>query len=62
MAHKHKLKFIQRGVEFVGIEGFPYIWTWDFNCRYCPYVLRVDRNGWRNRLVGRKGVPVWLIR
>lgn len=44
MAHKHKLRFIQKGVEFLGIEGWPFRETWDFNCKFCPYTYRADRN------------------
>lgn len=44
MAHRHKLKFIRRGYEFIGIDGWPYRETWDFNCKYCPHTYRADRN------------------
>lgn len=44
MAHKHKLKFTHRGIEFLYIEGWPYRETWDFVCKFCPYTYRADRN------------------
>lgn len=59
---KHKLKFQRVGVHFIGFEGLPYVRTWDFRCTECGETVQVDRVGWRNRLLGRRGVPVWTIR
>lgn len=45
MAHKHKLKFIQVGYAAAqGTAGLSYRFTWDFNCKFCPYIYRADRN------------------
>lgn len=46
MAHKHRLRFTHRGVEFLGMEGWPssHRYTWDFVCVWCPYTYRADRN------------------
>lgn len=46
MAHKHRLRFTHRGVEFLGMEGWPssHRYTWDFVCKFCPYTYRADRN------------------
>lgn len=44
MAHKHKLKFIRKGVEYLGSESWAYRRTWDFACKFCPYTCRADRD------------------
>lgn len=57
MAHKHKLKFTHRGIEFLGIEGWPYRETWDFVCVWCPYTHRADYDYWSRHLLTAKKKP-----
>ena len=54
MAHKHKLKFTHKGIEFLYIEGWPYRETWDFVCKFCPYTYRADRNVMIKLMTGKR--------
>lgn len=60
---KHKLKFVQVGYGTFVYEGPVYfnLTTWDFQCVKCPTTHRVDRQAWRNKLIGHASVPQWIL-